>query len=1136
LNDAEGAATRSLVATYSGPSAPSGASGSSDAPTVAIGQQIDRYVIRRHLGSGGMGQVYLARDAVLGRSVALKIMAGATPSEVFLHEARAIAMLNHPNIVQLYEFGDHHTGMFLALEYVDGETLRDRLRPGGIGLDQALRHTRAIAEALAHAHAAGVTHCDLKPSNVMVGRDGRVRVLDFGIARTRDQALEASSGTPDWMAPEQWSGLPLTDRVDTWALGIVCAQLLSGRHPFGDDLQRRRDAARNPDRAPDLTIDGDAPVPVADLIRRSLQREPHLRPSAAEWGSVLGETIAGRGESLSEDGPYPGLAAFDEHRARFYFGREREVDELVERLRDAPHLPIVGPSGTGKSSFLHAGVIPRLRARERWTVIAFRPGADPVGALARHLIAAAAGYPGGSVDLSMKTQALALRAELLETPTLLAARFATLATANDARVLLAVDQLEEAFTQGAPEAEASRFLAMLMAATDDPLDPVRVVLAVRDDFVGKLAGLRSLFVMRKLDADALRRTITGPLARHGYTLDDEAIIEDLLREVGSAETSALPLLQFACRTLWEGRDVAARRLRRATYEQMGGLAGALAGHAERAIAALSPHERRIARQLLLSLVSGTTRRSLARGPLVSAIGPDAGAVLDRLLTARLLVQHGAGDGGGDSAIVEIAHESLLQTWAQLARWVDESRDERRLLEELEDATSLWERRGERVEETWSQEELTAARHRAAQLELALPPRVQRFLAAGEQRHRAQLRRRRVRYGMALAGIAVVAVPVAIFVTWYVAREHLIRANAGTVDIVLQPFDWIDGAPRHVPVDELPGLTWTLHAARPGDPHQPGAALPADLVEVLSESSDGTRHSWRVRAPGGMAFLRIDGRGRDGEHCAPSWIRIQAFPGYAGSVDLGVFPIDVPTCRATHDDMLTVEAGPFVYGGPGDPPSKFFGGIDYDQPERVVDLPVFALDRTEVSNARFAAFARLEHITGYRAPLYGNDATHAHDGDPEYPVTNINLFEADAFCKYMGKALPSDLEWMKAARGGLAIHGAPNQWPRRLYPWGPEPAPRCVNQAGEDDGSLWTAPVDAYACGAGPYGHRNLVGNVDEWIAYAMPAGSGSPLAVIRGGSARSPPERQHTSTIFANRRDPLQFDYATGVRCSTHDD
>jgi len=156
---------------------------------VTLGETVGRYQVRRQLGSGGMGQVYLARDVVLGRSVALKIVGLNRSIEVsteqFLHEARAIARLNHPNIVQLYDFGEYKGGFYLALEYVEGDTLRERVRAGTMALDEALRHARAIADGLCHAHDNGVYHCDLKPSNVMVGKDGRVRVVDFGIARTR---------------------------------------------------------------------------------------------------------------------------------------------------------------------------------------------------------------------------------------------------------------------------------------------------------------------------------------------------------------------------------------------------------------------------------------------------------------------------------------------------------------------------------------------------------------------------------------------------------------------------------------------------------------------------------------------------------------------------------------------------------------------------------------------------------------------------------------------------------------------------------------------------------------------------------------------------------------------------------------
>jgi eukaryotic-like serine/threonine-protein kinase len=1111
-----------------------------DEHDVAPGQQIGHYQIRRLLGRGGMGRVYLARDAKLGRSVALKLVAGRGGTSGSVDEARAIAMLNHPNIVQLYELGDHAGQSFLALEYVEGDTLRDRLRAGPLALDEALHYTRAIADALAHAHAhvapdgsaQGVLHCDLKPSNVMVGRDGRVRVVDFGIARTSDDALDTGSGTSDWMAPEQWFAAPLSDRVDVWALAVVCVQLVTGEHPLGDDPDARRMLVRDADRPIELALDlARFPPPIAALIARSLVRDPAARPTAAAWARTLDDVLTGRAELSDDDAPYPGLAAFDEQHAAWFFGREREVDEFLERLRDVSCLPIVGPSGAGKSSFLHAGVIPRLRKREPWTIIALRPGDDPVGALA-HAVVAAAGPPADH-DLARRSQlraeSLALCDELLDRPGRLAARLATVATARNARVLLAVDQLEEVFTQCAVEAERAAFLTMLLGATDDVLDPVRVVFTVRDDFVGRIAGLRSLFVVRKLAADDLRRTITGPLARRGYELDDPRLIDDLVAEVGSAEVADLPLLQFACRTLWDGRDAAGCRLRRATYVEMGGLAGALARHAERALAELTPQERPVARLVLLQLVAGSTRRAVSRDQLTAVIGEAAAPVIDRLLAARLVGVRVQGDS--DAALVEIAHESLLQSWSKLARWVDETRDERRLLDELNDAAARWERRSRRDDDTWAAADLATARHRARQLALTLPAPLEAFLAAGEQRHRAQHRRRRIRLGMAIAAAGLVALVAFTLVAKYFAREQLIRTNVGTIELELAPFDWDDGAPRPAPVGELPQLAWWLYGAQRGNPHEPGAPLPADVVDVELAESTATRRTWRVRAPGGTAFLQVHGRHRAGEHCEASWIRIQAIPGYATSQTIERLTITVPTCQASRAGMIEIEAGPFLYGGPGITPSRFYGKPDYTEPEREVTLPTFWMDRTEVSNAAYAPFAELEDLTGYARPIYDvTDPTHRNDAAADHPTTNIDAYRAAAFCRYMGKQLSGDLEWVKAARGGVRLHGAPNPAPRRQFPWGTVGAPGCVNQQGGEDGAAWTAPVSSYPCGAGPYGHLNLVGNVDEWIARDKQLDRGSPLHVIRGGSVISPAALEHTSTTFRNHRDPNRFDYAVGHR------
>lgn len=1087
------------------------------AADIVFGQRIDRYQIRRQLGEGGMGRVFLARDLFLARSVALKLVRRGGGGE-FLDEARRTAQLNHPNIVQVYDCDEYEDGLYLALEYIDGDSLRDRMRAGPIERDDALRYTRAIADALAYAHAHATIHCDLKPSNIMVGSDGRVRVVDFGIARTLGDHHDTGAGTADWMAPEQWAAMPLSDRTDVWSLAIVCTQLLTGAHPLGDTAAGRQALVQDAARAIAPVLPLDVPGPVAELICGSLVRDPASRPSAAAWVRTLDDVLTGRGSAGGAGSPYPGLAAFDEHHAGAFFGRERELDELVQLFRDHPTLPIVGPSGSGKSSFLHAGVIPRLRRRERWTILALRPGADPIGALARAVVHA-------ETCADHRAAIAELRTTLIANPGQLAVRLAALAGTD--RVLLAVDQLEEIFTQCDDEVERRLFATMLLTCADDRLGDLRVIFTLRDDFLGRLPSVRTLFVLRKLGLDDLRRTITEPLAGRGHRFDDPTVVDDLLREVGDAELADLPLLQFACRTLWDGRDVEARRLRRATYEEMGGLGGALAQHADHALASLSLEERTIARQVLLQLVAGTTRRSVRRDQLDTS--PAVGAVLDRFIEARLLVQRLSDNGV--APVVEIIHESLLQTWVQLARWVDETRDERRLIDELLDATSLWQRRGERDADTWAQLDLVAARRRAEQLGLAIPAQVERFLSAGEARHRRQRRGARIRLGMGLATLVVVIATGFTLGASYLAREHLINNNAGTVDLVLAPFDIIGGAPRPVAIEQLPLMAWQLYAAAPGDPSLPGEPLPANVVTVERSIDEGGKRAIRLRAPGGVAFLRVDLRGRLGEACAPSWIRIQAMPGYARSDVAQRLAFDVPTCQATRVGMIEIPAGPFTYGGSGSPTAAHYGELDYTESEQTIDQPRFAIDRTEVSNGAFAPFARMQAITGYPAPIYSNDDVHRHDGDPDYPVTDIDALQAEAYCRYLGKQLPDDYQWVKAFRGGLFIGGQPNPAPGRLLPWIGTDHAHCANLAGTDDGYRWVAPVGAMPCGASPYGVLNLAGNVQEWLSRASQSRDGNPLRALRGGAADSPPKLEHGTAIFRNHKDPRAFSYSVGLRC-----
>lgn len=275
------------------------------APLLAGGELVDHFEVVRQLGHGAMGQVYLARDSKLGRKVALKLMrpelfANAEAIARFQHEARAMARVNHPNVVTIHAVGEHRGMPYVAMEYVDGEPLSARLDSQVMAVDDALRISLGIAEALREAHKLGVVHRDLKPENVIASQDGRIRVVDFGLAKMQDvdnadtfaptpvKADDPLStlaghriGTPLYMSPEQWKAEETNSAVDVWALGVMLHEMLTGRVPF--HAQNLVDLARRVcDDQEEVRIDERVPPPLRELVRRCLARDKSVRPDIHE--------------------------------------------------------------------------------------------------------------------------------------------------------------------------------------------------------------------------------------------------------------------------------------------------------------------------------------------------------------------------------------------------------------------------------------------------------------------------------------------------------------------------------------------------------------------------------------------------------------------------------------------------------------------------------------------------------------------------------------------------------------------------------------------------------------------------------------------------------------------------------------
>ena len=681
-------------------------------------------------------------------------------------------------------------------------TSKERLQHGCLDPADATGILAQVASALDAAHARGLVHRDVKPSNVLLDTGARpdgsdhVYLADFGLTKRVSEEPGIAEdghlmGTIDYVAPEQIAGDEIDGRADVYSLGCVLYECLVGQPPFRGDSDLAVVFAHLEAEAPAPSAQRpELPAALDAVIARALAKDPEQRyASCREFAQaalavavdeasrvlvdVASRAATGRSD-LSEveaeltgkvidlqlareqarvlsgpatparvatEGicPFKGLASFEPVDAEYYFGRERLVAELVARLVGAGFLGIVGPSGSGKSSVLRAGLLPALAGgvlpgSGGWRRLLLRPGERPLEELRRVLVS-------GAKDPL---------AEALDT------------LPGNARLLLAVDQLEELFTACRSDTERAAFADTLARAAADPDGRAVVVVALRADFYGRFAaypGLAELLggnqvLVGPMQASELRRAVELPAGRVGLRVEPE--LADALVDDVEGEPGALPLLSTALLELWQKRQDNALTL--SAYRESGGVHGAVARLAEGTYARVPDERRQLVRAVMLRLVGedegdAPVRRRAPLGELDLERNEDVADVLATLADSRLVT---VGEGS-----VEVAHEALLREWPRLREWIEEDTEGRRMRRHITQAATEWDAAGRDQGELYRGARLAAALDSTADRAFDLNELEREFITESreiseQEAKRARRTNRRLRGLLAGVGILLAA--------------------------------------------------------------------------------------------------------------------------------------------------------------------------------------------------------------------------------------------------------------------------------------------------------------------------------------------------------------------------------------------
>ncbi|HUV91674.1 MAG TPA: protein kinase, partial [Anaerolineales bacterium] len=647
---------------------------------------LGRYQIVSLVARGGMSEVFKAYQPGLDRYVAVKVLHAHLADEPsfidrFEREAASVARLRHPNIVQVIDFDCQDGRYYMVMEFIEGasliDDLEDRAERGETYTPQEAAYLiSGVASALDYAHNRGMVHRDIKPANILFTGEGQVVLTDFGIAHIVGTTLytenESFLGTPAYMSPEQACGSPGDASGDIYSLGVVLYQLLLGRLPFEADtflglIQQHLHAEppRPREINPNLSeaVEGVVLKALAKTPEHRYQRAGELALDLLQAVGLTAEEVIGVGafirvyETPEKIGlatkplppcPYRGLFAFREEDAPFFFGREEFSDQLIEAVEDRSLVAVLGPSGSGKSSVVFAGLLPLLRQAAglraaqgyAWMIADCRPGADPFYSLATALL------PYLEVQLSetdrlLETRKLATAMESGDLPT--ADLFHRLLNKNPerGRLLLVIDQFEELYTLCPSLDTQQRYVQALLKALENNPN-ITIILTLRADFLGQALSYRPLadalqyadLKLGPMEKWELVQAVENPARKLGVTFE-AGLVERILDDVGE-EPGNLPLLEFALTQLWEEQQFG--QLSHATYEAIGRVQGALSRYADRVYADLNEGQREQARHIFTQMVrpgEGTvdTRRLAVRQEL----GEGHWALVQQLADARLVV-------------------------------------------------------------------------------------------------------------------------------------------------------------------------------------------------------------------------------------------------------------------------------------------------------------------------------------------------------------------------------------------------------------------------------------------------------------------------------------------------------------------